>query len=278
MEGKMIITKKINTKWNSKTKLYYESLGYQFTKMGDSFSVRISDLKKSSHEKILVECDYCHQQYYLNFSDIKSSPHACKKCKHLKAQNTVRSKYGVENIMFIKEFKEKRDKTIFDTYGVKNVFSLKETKEKIYKTNMSEYGKKSFTQTSSYNKKRKQTCIEKYGEDSHMKTKKYKEMFTGKNNPVWKGGIHDKRWDRLQPKYKQWRESVFINDHFSCKKCGVVGGKLEAHHIFNWNDNPDKRYDINNGITFCINCHVEFHRKYGKKNNNNNQIKEYLHT
>ena len=29
--GKMLIDEKINTKWNSKTKKYYESLGYQYT-------------------------------------------------------------------------------------------------------------------------------------------------------------------------------------------------------------------------------------------------------
>lgn len=28
-------------------------------------------------------------------------------------------------------------------------------------------------------------------------------------------------------------------------------GRLEAHHILNWMDYPELRYEINNGITLC---------------------------
>jgi NUMOD3 motif-containing protein len=28
-------------------------------------------------------------------------------------------------------------------------------------------------------------------------------------------------------------------------------GRLEAHHILNWREYPELRYDINNGITLC---------------------------
>ena len=36
------------------------------------------------------------------------------------------------------------------------------------------------------------------------------------------------------------------------------------------------RTDINNGITLCVDCHKKFHEKYGNKNNDLNQIKEFL--
>ena len=51
---------------------------------------------------------------------------------------------------------------------------------------------------------------------------------------------------------------------------------LNAHHIKNWADNPDDRFDLNNGITLCEKCHSEFHRKYGKKDNTNTQLFEFL--
>jgi len=272
----MLINKNITTKWNSKTKKYYESLGYQYTKIGDSFDVLVSDLKKSSSEKILVKCDYCSNKYFIRYADLKNGKDACYNCKYLKAKETVLSKYNVSNIMKIEGIKEKRDNTIFSIYGVENVFMLPEIKEKIAKTNLRKYGNKSFTKTNLYNFKRKETCLKKYGVDSHMKTDEYRNMFRGENSPVWKGGMHDIRWDRLQPQYKEWRNGIFGNNNYICQKCFEHSENLEAHHIFNWNDNPEKRYDLENGITFCRNCHNKFHRKYGKKDNNIKQLTEYL--
>lgn len=39
-----------------------------------------------------------------------------------------------------------------------------------------------------------------------------------------------------------WKCRIINND---CK------GRLEAHHILNWKDYSELRYDINNGITLC---------------------------
>ena len=56
-------------------------------------------------------------------------------------------------------------------------------------------------------------------------------------------------------RYKQWRTSVFERDKFTCQLCGLVGVKLQAHHIYRWAEHSDKRYDLNNGITVCVQCH-----------------------
>lgn len=280
---KMLITKNINTKWNSKTKSYYESLGYQYTKMRDLFEVKVSDLKPSSSEKILIECDYCHKQFKVRYvawlsSSINSiiNKDSCFKCKYIKAREGVEKKYKTSNIMKIEGIKEKRDKTIQDIYGVENPFQSEYVKRKIRNTNLNKYGNESFVKTSLYIKKKTETCLRKYGATSWMKLKKYKDMVSGENSPVWKGGVHDIRWDRLQPKYKLWRISVFSRDNFTCQKCMKKANYLQAHHIFNWIDNPDKRYEKENGITFCKDCHIEFHRKYGKRYNTEKQLKTFL--
>ena len=54
-----IITKKVKVRWSTKTRRYYEKLGYVFTKYGDVFYVDISDLPKCSTSIIEYECDNC---------------------------------------------------------------------------------------------------------------------------------------------------------------------------------------------------------------------------
>jgi hypothetical protein len=41
-------------------------------------------------------------------------------------------------------------------------------------------------------------------------------------------------------------------------------------------DFPEKRMEVDNGITFCFDCHREFHRRYGKLHNRKWQTVEFL--
>lgn len=81
---------------------------------------------------------------------------------------------------------------------------------------------------------------------------------------------------RRGKKTKIWRKSVFEKDGYECQKCGCVGGELNAHHIQNFSKYPELRFAIDNGITFCRDCHYEFHIEYGFRNNNKEQIMNYL--
>ena len=58
----------------------------------------------------------------------------------------------------------------------------------------------------------------------------------------------------------EWRKSIWIRDDYTCQKCGIKGGCgkaviLNAHHIKSYSKYPECRYDMNNGITLCIDCH-----------------------
>lgn len=55
---------------------------------------------------------------------------------------------------------------------------------------------------------------------------------------------------------KDWRRKVKNRDGWRCKKC-KVNSKLNVHHIRRYNDYPEIRTDVDNGITLCINCHKE---------------------
>lgn len=52
--------------------------------------------------------------------------------------------------------------------------------------------------------------------------------------------------------YQEWRRLVWNRDRFICKlKNNDCNGKIISHHILPWRDYPDKRYEVNNGITLC---------------------------
>ena len=75
------------------------------------------------------------------------------------------------------------------------------------------------------------------------------------------------------PKYEEWRQKVIKKHNGKCAKC-----KLEAthcHHINNFSSNPKLRYELNNGVLLCKECHFKFHWKYGTHNNNKFQLKMF---
>lgn len=108
------------------------------------------------------------------------------------------------------------------------------------------------------------------------------EKLSGENHWNWQGGITSERDKIKQSKeYTDWRIKVFERDNYTCQVCGEKGGKLNVHHIHNFSDYPELRFDINNGITICEKHHLQtyknsFHDIYSQFNNTKEQLEEYI--
>lgn len=68
----------------------------------------------------------------------------------------------------------------------------------------------------------------------------------------------------------EWAYAVKHRDAYICQRCRkhkqdiVKVGKsstdyMHAHHIKSWKDFPELRFDVQNGITLCHDCHVKEH-------------------
>ena len=107
--------------------------------------------------------------------------------------------------------------------------------------------------------------------------KRQSEAQKGEKSWSWKGGISSvENRIKIGIEWRLWRETVFGRDGFTCQKCRQIGGTLHPHHIRNFAKHLEIRFAIDNGITFCKNCHRLFHHIYGNRNNNLEQVLEFI--
>ncbi len=66
-----------------------------------------------------------------------------------------------------------------------------------------------------------------------------------------------KRRDYKDPVYKQLRTKVLKRDNYTCQMCSKKGKRirLNVHHIIKWSTAASLRYDPDNSITLCKQCH-----------------------
>jgi len=98
----------------------------------------------------------------------------------------------------------------------------------------------------------------------------------GANHHNFNENLTDEERIRKRDTYEniKWRRLIFKRDNYKCTVCNKKG-HLNAHHIENYSSNKEKRYDMNNGITLCKECHYNFHKTYGYSNNNQKQLNEF---
>lgn len=177
----------VEVKWHPKNKAYYENLGYQYTKIGDVFYVKVEDLSPRSKSIVKVECDFCHNiidvkyQNYQNRGKL-SDGYACTNCKSIKAKISIKNKYGVDNLFQCEEVQEKIKRTCLEKYGTEYICQSKHFIEASRNTCLKRYGVPSFTQTEEYKRRTIETNLKNRGYMYHTQDpeviKKINESFS----------------------------------------------------------------------------------------------------
>ena len=99
--------------------------------------------------------------------------------------------------------------------------------------------------------------------ESKVKIGKNTPKYSGEKHWNWKGGITEKnRGIRLSLEYEIWRSEVYKRDNWTCRLCEkhCQRKNIIAHHLNNFADYPELRFNINNGLTLCRECHIKLHR------------------
>lgn len=114
---------------------------------------------------------------------------------------------------------------------------------------------------------RKRISKAQIGKKMSIETRmKMSESHKGEKSSFWKGGIDRKVYKHYNNlNYRLWRDKVFERDDYTCQICKAKSGNgksifLHPHHIKSYTHYPELRFDIDNGLTLCIDCHKNLHR------------------
>ncbi len=106
-------------------------------------------------------------------------------------------------------------------------------------------------------------CQGKHWKHTDEYRAKLSQSRKGTQNPNWQGGL-----SLIRSRYRRdfrhiiWKRKVLERDEHECCECQDVSNisKLEAHHLREYALYVDQRYDVENGVTLCHNCHRDVHK------------------
>jgi hypothetical protein len=221
----MILDKTVEIIGHSRNCSYYEKKGYIIF-VGKKINVAPEDLSFGATSIINVCCDNCgvkkkviFKDYYSYTNGLKDKYYCSKKeCKELKIKQSCIKKYGVDNVMKVKEIKNTFKNSIYEKYGVEH-----------------------YSKTSEFKKKYKYTCIEKYGESNVSKNnvirKKISENLFSKKESI------SKYSEKIGNEYNinSYKDNMFEILHNKC--CNIF--KINRANLYD---------RINNKNILCIEC------------------------
>ena len=206
----------------------------------------------NSYTKMRYRCS-CGNISYITFNNFRHG-RRCKKCGYKKISNKKRYTHK-----YVYEY--------FESYGC-ILLEKKYIGVLVLMEYICECGEKSKITFDSFKRgtRCKKCAIKRNSGKNHWK---YNPNLTNKEREINKSRHSDYN-------YKKWVKNTFKKDRYTCQKCLKEGVYLNAHHIESWGSHEKLRLDKNNGITFCVDCHHDFHKKYGYGNNTKEQLDEFL--
>lgn len=233
----MLISKSIKIKIVKSNLNYYKRKDPNLN-IGDVFEISISDLSKKSGLKVDVKCDYCGDEFKMEYRKYLRSieilaKNSCKKsdCSSTKIKDSNLIQYGVSNVMQLSRVKEKAKKTNIEKYGTENPNILIWVKEKTKTTNRRKYGVDHPMILNEIKDKLKSSLIEKYGVDNVSKLKWVKEKI--KKSIVEKYGTDNyTKTSEYKTKSKQTNLEKYGVDNYA--KTGDYKLKTEKSNLEKW--------------------------------------------
>lgn len=122
--------------------------------------------------------------------------------------------------------------------------------------------------------------IDKHNGKYYCKSCSYKYTHVGDKNANWNPNLTEEYRikGRMTDSYLKFIRITLKRDNFTCQCCGKKDKDhtLEVHHLNGYDWYTKGRTDPANAITLCINCHFNYHSKYGWANSTKEQFEEWF--
>lgn len=212
---------------------------------------------------IYLICPQCKKEFYIIKSRIKKSENHCCSilCKNRFSAPARSLKLRKRVYPFVAGICKNCKKDII----VKSAGFDKLNRIFCSKSCKTIYSNKNMVWTEEMRKNHAEKCRKRFKGTKRKRSWVLKQAKTirGKNHWNWQNG-KTKKSLRLRNgyRYRKWRDLVYKRDNWTCQKCGArsMSGKpviLNADHIKSWAKYPKLRYDISNGRTLCLSCHIK---------------------
>lgn len=193
----------------------------------------LDSLSPSSAKSVKVLCPECGKERVLRFYKVKENGHTyCRGCSNKKRafDDMIGQKYGRLTILSYTQTREigGNKSTYFNaTCDCGNTLEVSASHVKSGHT-------------------RSCSCY-------------FMDMLQGENNPNYNSELSiEERNSRRGYIIQRWGNMVKRRDGFICQVCGSTE-KLVAHHLNGFKSDKEGRYDVENGVTLCRDCHTDFH-------------------
>lgn len=136
--------------------------------VGEIITENIYNVRPYRNIRCNVVCDRCGMEvnmyvnsYYIHIKN--NGEYLCSKCAQKRKEEHLLQKYGVTNVTYISEVRNKTINTNIEKYGYTTPAKNAEVISKKKQTNINKYGVECTLSNLDVRKKRDDTCIEKYG-------------------------------------------------------------------------------------------------------------------